>query len=524
MLSNAPLPPSPTLTQPEGVTRLHQFIYDRCAPDFSPDAVSELYAFVSFFGGDPTAAVRIDPTRVYMAGSTADSRALLLPLIGAPPLLVRVPSAYRNPHASVAREAVVSLNIPPEERTAGMVNPAAASFLDAESLVVLAPQRSSSLTSYVREILARFRRTPPLVGGSHASPDAVPSSSSSHRPTASSYNGGDAATSWSPYAAVESEQQLLATLRLALESELGGTCGRMDTSGVPSWLELLLPVTSAGRRAHVPIVAEVNLRAPVPGGHVPPLRVRVNPPQGCELSTQVPGAPCDTQGYVARMDRAAATQALVELASRNTATAYLREIASLLGSGPFPYARATVPSGNPYGGTTTGGNPYAAMQSGNPYANRQQPLAAASDSDGVADVEPYTRPSQDDDDRRSMAAAKTSAPLPPPSGNDDDVTTPTCEPAPLPPAPQGDGTAAVEEAVPTHQQPPPAAAAPAAGAAEDTVADDNACVICLDAPRQYVCVPCGHRVLCEGCKANFPPGSQCPTCRGELQTTIKVFL
>lgn len=54
--------------------------------------------------------------------------------------------------------------------------------------------------------------------------------------------------------------------------------------------------------------------------------------------------------------------------------------------------------------------------------------------------------------------------------------------------------------------------------------DDSACVICLDARREYVCVPCGHRVLCEACKARFPPKTPCPTCRTPIEMTMKVFL
>lgn len=53
-------------------------------------------------------------------------------------------------------------------------------------------------------------------------------------------------------------------------------------------------------------------------------------------------------------------------------------------------------------------------------------------------------------------------------------------------------------------------------------AQDEACVICLDEPSDFACVPCGHRCLCAGCqdKAN----GVCPICRSDVQGIFRIFL
>jgi len=48
------------------------------------------------------------------------------------------------------------------------------------------------------------------------------------------------------------------------------------------------------------------------------------------------------------------------------------------------------------------------------------------------------------------------------------------------------------------------------------------CVICLNGPRNHVSIPCGHKVFCGGCGPIFV-GQNCPMCRVQVQSVIKVF-
>ena len=54
------------------------------------------------------------------------------------------------------------------------------------------------------------------------------------------------------------------------------------------------------------------------------------------------------------------------------------------------------------------------------------------------------------------------------------------------------------------------------------------CVVCLDAPRDCVLLPCGHTCLCLACAgvALRQPGRQgvCPICRGAVTAFNKIFL
>lgn len=51
------------------------------------------------------------------------------------------------------------------------------------------------------------------------------------------------------------------------------------------------------------------------------------------------------------------------------------------------------------------------------------------------------------------------------------------------------------------------------------VQDDDGCVICLEASRTHVVVPCGHLCLCERCAVV----KECPLCRASAQMVMKVF-
>jgi hypothetical protein len=66
---------------------------------------------------------------------------------------------------------------------------------------------------------------------------------------------------------------------------------------------------------------------------------------------------------------------------------------------------------------------------------------------------------------------------------------------------------------------PPAAPAP------HPDAEETQCVVCFDAPKDHIIVPCGHQCVCASCaeqltKTRTP---MCPVCRGPLRKTMKVF-
>ena len=72
-------------------------------------------------------------------------------------------------------------------------------------------------------------------------------------------------------------------------------------------------------------------------------------------------------------------------------------------------------------------------------------------------------------------------------------------------------------------------AAPEAGVAgtidasptEAGAADMESCVICLQQPKKFLIVPCGHQCLCKRCK---PLDHRCPMCRGPVDLILQVFL
>ena len=62
-----------------------------------------------------------------------------------------------------------------------------------------------------------------------------------------------------------------------------------------------------------------------------------------------------------------------------------------------------------------------------------------------------------------------------------------------------------------------------AAAAADGAAEADLCVICLDAPKTHLLVPCGHRCVCEKCAPQLM-GGPCPVCREPCREMVKVFL
>jgi ankyrin repeat protein len=53
--------------------------------------------------------------------------------------------------------------------------------------------------------------------------------------------------------------------------------------------------------------------------------------------------------------------------------------------------------------------------------------------------------------------------------------------------------------------------------------DNKECVICLENNRTHVCVPCGHYALCAECSTKVKKMRQCPICRADIASCIKVF-
>ena len=48
----------------------------------------------------------------------------------------------------------------------------------------------------------------------------------------------------------------------------------------------------------------------------------------------------------------------------------------------------------------------------------------------------------------------------------------------------------------------------------------NECVVCLDAPKTIVLIPCGHKCLCEACAEWIEVGDPCPVCREKVAAKI----
>jgi hypothetical protein len=65
---------------------------------------------------------------------------------------------------------------------------------------------------------------------------------------------------------------------------------------------------------------------------------------------------------------------------------------------------------------------------------------------------------------------------------------------------------------------PPAAPAPQA--------EEELCVMCFDAPKDHIIIPCGHQCVCGACaeKLKRVRNPACPICREPINATFKVFV
>jgi hypothetical protein len=66
---------------------------------------------------------------------------------------------------------------------------------------------------------------------------------------------------------------------------------------------------------------------------------------------------------------------------------------------------------------------------------------------------------------------------------------------------------------------PPAAPAP------HPDVEETQCVVCFNAPKDHIIVPCGHQCVCAGCAELLTKTRRplCPVCREPIQQTMKVF-
>jgi hypothetical protein len=47
------------------------------------------------------------------------------------------------------------------------------------------------------------------------------------------------------------------------------------------------------------------------------------------------------------------------------------------------------------------------------------------------------------------------------------------------------------------------------------------CVVCMDAPKDRIVLPCGHICACGACAQLL--GTRCPVCRGPIEHITQVF-
>ena len=95
----------------------------------------------------------------------------------------------------------------------------------------------------------------------------------------------------------------------------------------------------------------------------------------------------------------------------------------------------------------------------------------------------------------------------------------------------GRGNAVAVRAAPAPTEPVAAEVpteAASGGRAESVAKEDDAeqCVMCIDRPRAYALVPCGHLCLCEVCWATLeasPNGGACPICRQQVVTALRIY-
>lgn len=52
--------------------------------------------------------------------------------------------------------------------------------------------------------------------------------------------------------------------------------------------------------------------------------------------------------------------------------------------------------------------------------------------------------------------------------------------------------------------------------------EEQRCVVCVENPKEVICLPCGHVCLCENCAARI--NLHCPVCRAVIETKAAAFI
>ena len=57
-------------------------------------------------------------------------------------------------------------------------------------------------------------------------------------------------------------------------------------------------------------------------------------------------------------------------------------------------------------------------------------------------------------------------------------------------------------------------------------AEEALCVVCMDAPKQHIIIPCGHQCVCEACAQQLTQATPptCPVCRSLIRETMRVYI
>ena len=55
--------------------------------------------------------------------------------------------------------------------------------------------------------------------------------------------------------------------------------------------------------------------------------------------------------------------------------------------------------------------------------------------------------------------------------------------------------------------------------------EEALCVVCMDAPKQHIILPCGHQCVCEACAQQLTQTTSpsCPVCRAPIRETTRVY-
>lgn len=52
--------------------------------------------------------------------------------------------------------------------------------------------------------------------------------------------------------------------------------------------------------------------------------------------------------------------------------------------------------------------------------------------------------------------------------------------------------------------------------------EDQKCIVCIENPKEIICLPCGHVCLCEDCSSKIH--LSCPVCRANIDSKAAAFI